>query len=113
MSYHDIKNLESILMDYLRTYIPGIEVRVWQDATEYGIRSEVVFANAYFDRQGLEGTRYQHIAESLLEPVVGAVENSAYVRNLKQSYEEQIEQLKEENSKLLEAFTTGEEYLGE
>ena len=59
----------------------------------------------------LIGTKYQHIVEDLIEPIADAIKRSKYTTDLKTSYEKEIELLREENSRLLEALTTGEEYV--
>lgn len=112
MAYNDCKNLESILKDYLMTYLPSsrLEVRVCETVDRV-IQSDIVISSTYHSRGDLKGTKYQHIAEDLIKPIADAIKRSKYTTDLKTSYDKEIEALKEENSRLLEALTTGEEYV--
>jgi len=112
VAYNDCKNLEFILKDYLMTYLPSsrLEVRVCE-TVDRAIQSDIVISSTYHSIGDLIGTKYQHIAEDLIEPIADAIKRSKYTTDLKTSYEKEIELLREENSKLLEALTTGEEYV--
>lgn len=107
MAYHDTVTLENIILDCLKSNIPfkDLEVRVYEDPIDLGVRAELVISSAYFESKGLQGTRYRYIVDQLLDPVIKAVENSSYVRELKSKHEKEIAELKEDNNMLMEALT--------